>query len=53
MSAILNVLPAVACAALMGIPAAIGMTRRRLRRRQAPGSPAAPAPDVMAATPRR
>jgi hypothetical protein len=54
MSAILNVLPAVACAALMGIPAAIGMTRRRLRRRRrTSGSPGAPAPGVMAATPRR
>jgi hypothetical protein len=53
MSAILNVLPAVACAALMGIPAAIGMTRRRLRRRRAPGSPGAPAQEVVAAIPRQ
>jgi len=44
---IVSVLPAAACAALMGIPMAVGMARRGLRRRKAAQPANAPAPVIM------
>lgn len=53
MSTMLNVLPAAACAALMGIPMTIGLARRlRRRHRHSPGSPVANPPKALAAIPR-
>jgi hypothetical protein len=56
MSTIISVLPAAACAALMGIPMTIGMTRRWLRRRGKaiqPESTPAPVIKAMAESGRR
>jgi hypothetical protein len=54
MSTVLNLLPAVACAALMGIPMTISRARGWLHRhRRAPGSPAAPTPGATAGIPHR
>jgi hypothetical protein len=53
MSAVLHILPGIACGALMCVPMTIGMARRFLRRHRAAGSPAASAPMALVALLRR